>query len=76
MTQLRVVDQDGNRRDFMSELLPRIGERIVLVYGVGNEPVKEHYFRVRDVMYRLDDAPENQPAILVTEEENPEFWPS
>jgi protein SCO1/2 len=60
----------------LSELIPRIGERIVLVFGQGGEPVREHYFRVRDVMYRLDDEPENRPAVLIAEEQNAEPWPS
>jgi hypothetical protein len=76
MKYLRVVDQDGNDRDIETHFVPRIGERIVLSFGRGNEPVKDHYFRVRDVMYRLDNKTENQPAILVEEEDQPKLWPA
>lgn len=76
MKYLRVVDQAGNGTDYEAEFVPRIGERIVLVYGVGGGPVREHYFRVQDVMYKLGNAPDGQAAVLVKEEDNPEKWPS
>ena len=76
MKYLRVIDQVGNKTDYETEFVPRIGERIVLTYGIGNEPIGDHYFRVQDVMYKLDNKPENQAAILVAEEDNPELWPS
>ena len=41
-----MVDQAGNGTDHEAELVPRIGERVVLVYSVGGGPVREHYFRV------------------------------
>ena len=76
MKYLRVVDQAGNRTDYEAEFVPRIGERVELVYGIGkNDPVRPHYFRVKDVMYRLDNKPENQVAILVEEESQPKLWP-
>jgi hypothetical protein len=76
MKFLRVVDQAGNRTDYEAEFVPRIGERIVLEYGTGGEPVRPHYFRVKDVMYRLDNPPQEQVAILTEEESAPEHWPS
>lgn len=73
---LRVVDQAGNNTDYETEFVPRIGEQIVLTYKRGNDTVREHYFRVQDVMYKLENKPEHQAAVLVTEEENAEPWPS
>jgi hypothetical protein len=35
-----------------------------------------HYYRVKDVMHRLDGGTGNQPSILVEEEINPKFWPA
>ena len=58
MLSLRVVDQAGNGTDYEVEVVPRIGERVVLVYGVGRRPVSEHYFRVQDVMYKLGNKPD------------------
>jgi hypothetical protein len=72
---LRVVDQAGNRTDYETEFVPRIGERILLPYGTGGDPVRLHYFRVKDVMYRLDEPPDIQAAILIEEESDPEPWP-
>jgi len=74
MKNLRVVDQAGNRQDFETEFVPRIGERIVLVYKTVDEPLKEHHFRVRDVMYRLDNETENQAAILIAEDDSHQTW--
>jgi hypothetical protein len=56
-----------NKTDYEAEFVPRIGERILLEYGIGSDPVRPHYFRVKDVMYmyRLDNKPENQVAILI-----------
>jgi len=76
MKHLRVVDQAGNQQDYETESVPRIGERIELEYGSCGDPVRTHYLRVRDVMYRLDNGPDNQAAILVEEEGDPEPWPS
>jgi hypothetical protein len=76
MKYLRVIDQIGNRTDYEAEFVPRIGERIRLEYGVGGDPVAPRFFRVKDVMYRLDQPPENQVAILIEEESDPELWSS
>ena len=76
MKHLRVIDQIGNKRDYLAESVPRIGERIFLEYGIGSEPVSPHYFRVKDVMYRLDQPVELQVAILTEEETDAEDWPS
>ena len=75
MKLLRVVDQDGNTFDYASALVPRIGELIVLEWGAVGEPVMPHYYRVTDVMYRLDQPPENQAAILIEEEAETVLWP-
>ena len=75
MKLLRVVDQIGNRTDYETEFVPRIGERILLEYGSGGDPVRPHYFRVKAVVYRLNNRPENQVAILIKEESDPELWP-
>ena len=76
MKYLRVVDQAGNKQDHETELVPRIGERIILEYGVGGATVRPHFLRVKDVEYRLDNEPEHQVAVLVEEEHDPEHWPS
>ena len=75
MKYLRVIDEAGNNQDHETEFVPRIGERIMLEYGVGREPVKPHYFRVKDVEYRLHNKSEHQVAILVEEEHDPQLWP-
>jgi len=67
MKYLRVNDRAGNKTDYETDCVPRIGELILLEYGSGGEPVKQHYFRVKDVMYRLDNKPDNQAAILIEE---------
>jgi hypothetical protein len=74
MKSVRVVDQFGNKTDYETETVPRIGERIVMDYGIGSEPVRPHYFRVVDVMYNLS-MKEDNAAVLVTEETNPKHWP-
>jgi hypothetical protein len=76
MKHLRVIDVAGNRHDYDAECVPRIGERILLEYGIANAPVGLHYFRVRDVMYRLDAPIEHQVSILVEEEPHAEHWPN
>ncbi len=76
MKHLRVIDQIGNKHDYEAEFVPRIGERILLNVGVGNEPVREHFYRVKDVEYRLDNPVEHQVMILIDEEKNPQRWPS
>ena len=75
MKLLRVVDQAGNTFDYESELVPRIGELVVLEWGNVGEPVMPHYYRVTDVMYRLDQSQENQAAILIEEEAETVLWP-
>ena len=75
MKVLRVVDQAGNTFDYESALVPRIGELVVLEWGNVGEPVLPHYYRVTDVMYRLDQPPENQAAVLIEEEAETVLWP-
>lgn len=75
MTYLRVIDQNGNKRDHEAEFVPRIGERIVVSFRIGSDPVRPHYYRVKDVMYRLDQPVEHQVSILIEEEARGEPWP-
>lgn len=75
MKYLRVIDEAGNNTDYETEFVPRIGERIVLHYKVGNDLLKHHYFRVKDVMYKLDNAPDAQVAVLIAEDHDPQPWP-
>jgi hypothetical protein len=70
MRYLRVIDRDGNETDYETEFVPRIGERIELEYAVGRGTKQVHYFRVKDVVYRLQAKPDDQAAILVEEEED------
>jgi hypothetical protein len=76
MKTLRVIDQAGNRQDYDTEFVPRIGERISLTFGTGSAAVTEHFYRVQDVMYRLDMPSNVQVAILVAEDSSDEPWPS
>lgn len=77
MKHLRVIEYpSGSKSDYEAEFVPRIGERIMLTYGRGNDPVRIHYHRVKDVMYDLDNRVSHQVAILIEEEENAEHWPS
>ena len=76
MAHLRVIDQAGNKQDYETDYLPRIGERIMLEYGIGKDPVAIHYFRVKDVMYRLQEKPDVQAAILIEEDTDTGHWPS
>jgi hypothetical protein len=71
---LRVIDEIGNKQDFETDYVPRIGECILLEFGRGSQPVEPHYYRVKDVMYRLDNDPPHQAAILIHEESDPN-WP-
>jgi hypothetical protein len=75
MKTLRVYDQTGSKCDYDTEFVPRIGERIQLEYRVGAEPLRPHYFRVKDVMYRLDKPTDIQVAILIEEEPDAQEWP-
>ena len=76
MRYLTVIDQAGNKQDYEAEFLPRIGERIVLEYGIGGQPVREHFHRVKDVEYYLQKPTDVQVRILTEEEHTPERWPS
>ncbi|MDW5266937.1 MULTISPECIES: hypothetical protein [Acidobacteriaceae] len=76
MENLRVIDEAGNRQDYKTEFVPRIGERIVLEYGIAGAPVRTHYLRVKDVAYHLDQPTAVQAQIFVIEENEPELWPS
>jgi hypothetical protein len=46
-----------------------------LEYGTNREPVRPHYFRVKDVAFHLDLKPGDQITILI-EEANPLPWPN
>jgi hypothetical protein len=73
--RILVVDEIGNAQEHELAHLPRMGERIVIDYGVGGRPVTTHYLRVKDVTYFLDDPPETQARILVTPDSDTEPWP-
>jgi len=75
MKILRVIDELGNKTDYETDWVPRIGERMVLVSGHNTELVTDHYYRVKDVVYFLNNRSEGQAAVLVTEESNPQPWP-
>jgi hypothetical protein len=75
MKYLRVIDGTGDTVDYEAEFVPRIGERIFLVFGRGNDQVRAHYYRVKDVMYNLGCAVEHQVSILIEEEHEAEAWP-
>ena len=74
MKLLRVIDEVGNRTDYETDWVPRIGERIVLTQN-NTETATDYYYRVKDVVYFLDNRSEGQVAVLVTEESNPQPWP-
>jgi hypothetical protein len=76
MTTLRVIDSIGNKTDYDAASIPRIGERIELTYKIGDEPMSVHFFRVKDVVYKLQSPIESQVGILVEEEKDPREWPS
>ncbi len=46
----------------------------MLCYGIGGQPKTDHHFRVKDVMYKLDNKPDHQAAILVEEITLNEQW--
>jgi hypothetical protein len=75
MKSLKIVDEAGNGVDYNTGHVPRIGERIMLVHGIGGQPVKPHYYRVKDVEYRLQNDPEHQVGVLVEEEHDAKLWP-
>jgi hypothetical protein len=77
MKILRVYDTIGNKCDYETEFVPRIGERIQLEYRDGmNAPLRLHYSRVKDVMYRLDKPADVQVAILIEKEPHAVEWPT
>jgi hypothetical protein len=71
-----VIDQAGNKTDYETEFVPRIGERIELEYGIGRGSLQVHYFRVKDVLYRLQAPTDHQVAILIEEEDDARPWPT
>jgi hypothetical protein len=64
MKSLRVIDSAGNKQDHDVDEIPRIGELVMLEYGIDKTPVDQHYFRVKDVLYNIQAAPGRQVAIL------------
>jgi hypothetical protein len=76
MKHLHVIDQAGNRHDHEAEFVRRIGERIMMMFGIAGAPVTDHYFRVKDVEYVFDNDREERVAILIEEERDPVRWPS
>ena len=83
MERLRVIDQFGNKYDYDTEFVPRIGERVVLEYEVVlaatsslKERIRPHYYRVKDVSYNLSNSTDVQASILIEEEDSPTPWPS
>ena len=75
MKHLRVIDERGSKADYEAEFVPRIGERILLSFGQGGQPVQDHYYRVKDVMYMLDNSVDHQVAILVEPDPDAQSWP-
>ena len=72
-----MIDSAGNKTDYAAECVPRIGERILLEWARGGDPVTQQYFRVKDVACDLDAAVEHQVSILIIEEhEDTGHWPS
>ena len=76
MKTLRVIDAVGNKQDYETEFVPRIGERIVLEYGESKDTVRPRYFRVKDVEYHLQKSGDTQIRILTEVDSNTEYWPS
>jgi hypothetical protein len=76
MKYLRIIDQIGNKDDIETQLIPRIGERILRRFKVGDQPMADHFYRVKDVEYRFDNDPNYQVGILIEEEKDPKAWPS
>jgi hypothetical protein len=74
MVNVRFFGGGLNERDFEVEVVPRIGERIVLSYANNRESVKAHCFRVQDVLLNLDNAPGAQVGILVVEDDESKLW--
>ncbi len=72
---IRIVDEIGNKQDHEVGYLPRIGERLIMQYGIGGAPVTTHYLRVKDVAYYMDNPIDIQATILVTEDADTEPWP-
>jgi hypothetical protein len=77
MENLRVIDHVGNKQDYQTEFVPRIGERIVLEWKAsGAAAAKPHYYRVKDVAYHLDRDPKLQVTILIADDADTAPWPS
>jgi hypothetical protein len=76
MKSLRVIDQAGNPHDYEAEFVPRIGERIRMAFGIGGQPVTDHFFRVKDVEYVFERDRQEFISVLIEEEANPTRWPS
>lgn len=75
MKHLRVIDETGSKADYEAEFVPRIGERILLSFGRGGQAVQDHFYRVKDVMYMLDNDVEQQVAILIEPDTDAKSWP-
>jgi hypothetical protein len=75
MRYLRVIDRAGNKTDYETEFVPRIGERIQLEYALGRGSKQVHCFRVKDVVYNLQAKPDHQATIVVEEDDSQESWP-
>lgn len=75
MKSLRVVDNAGNQHDYHVDDIPRIGELVMLEYGIGGKPVAQHYFRVKDILHNLQGASARQVSIFLDEETKMD-WPS
>lgn len=75
MRHLGVIDGAGNKTDYECEHVPRVGELVQMTYGPARGTVQPHWFRVKDVLYRLDEGPTDNVAILVQAEADFD-WPS
>lgn len=73
MPMIRIIDEIGNKYDVTVEFVPRIGECILQTLGLGGEPVRQHYFRVKDVLHTVDND-ELNVAIFVDKERAPKHW--
>jgi hypothetical protein len=72
MENLRVIDHIGNKQDYQTEFVPRIGERIVLEFKISGT----HYYRVKDVAYHLSNPQHLQATILIEDDPDKAHWPS
>lgn len=76
MKSLRIIDQNGNKEDVETEMVPRVGERVVRTFRTGNQQMADHFYRVKDVEYWFDHGADAQVRILIEEEQRPDIWPS